>query len=140
MSSSTKLCAIRATTAPKPKSCPILHVAPASHKSNPSSVPQGYVELYSVLPWATWEVVTGEEEYPDDKRWLTGLWSTQAKVEGVVLKAAWHWGRDCSVVNNALGGPVRTPFCVGLPSAWGSVDGDRMFSPIFVGGFHNWGL
>jgi hypothetical protein len=27
-----------------------------------------------------------------DTRWLTGLWSTQAKVEGIVPKAAWHWG------------------------------------------------
>jgi len=28
--------------------------------------------------------------------WLTGLWSTQAKAEGIVLKAAWHWGSDSS--------------------------------------------
>jgi len=64
----------------------------ASHKSNPSFVPQGYVNLYSTLPWVTWEVVTGVEGYPDegyyDTRWLTGLWSTQAKVEGIMLKAA----------------------------------------------------
>jgi len=26
-----------------------------------------------------------------DTWWLTGLWSTQAKVEGIMLKAAWHW-------------------------------------------------
>ena len=59
---------------------------------------------------------------------LTGLWSTQAKVEGIVLKAAWHCGSHGSVVNGPLGEPRRTPLCVGLPSAWGSVDGDRMFS------------
>jgi len=41
--------------------------------------------------------------------WLTGLWSTQAKVEGIVLKAAWHWGRDCSVMNNLLGETGRNP-------------------------------
>ena len=68
--------------------------------------------------------------YPDegcyDTRWLTGLWSTQAKVEGIVLKAAWHWGSESKVV----GEPDCTPLYVGLPSAWGSVDGDRMFSPI----------
>jgi hypothetical protein len=29
----------------------------ASHKSNPSSIPQGYVDLYSALPWVTWEAV-----------------------------------------------------------------------------------
>jgi len=56
---------------------------------------------------------------------LTGLWSTQAKVEGIMLKAAWHWGNDGSVVNGPLVKPCRTPLYVGLPSAWGSVDGDR---------------
>jgi len=35
------------------------------------------------------------------------LWSTQPKVEGIVPKAAWHWGRDCSVVNDPLGEPGR---------------------------------
>jgi len=29
----------------------------ASHKSNPSSVPRGIVDLYSTLPWVTWEAV-----------------------------------------------------------------------------------
>jgi hypothetical protein len=69
--------------------------------------------------------------YPDggcyDTRWLTGLWSTQAKVEGIVQRAAWHWGRDSSVVNDPLGEPGRTPLYVGLPSAWFSVDGDLIF-------------
>jgi len=62
-----------------------------------------------------------------------GLWSTQAKEEGIVLKSARHWGRDCSVVNDPLGEPGRTPLYVGLPSTWGSVDGDQTFSPFFVG-------
>jgi len=35
-------------------------------------------------------------------------------VEDIVPKAAWHWGRDNSVVNNPLGEPVRTPLYVGL--------------------------
>jgi len=48
--------------------------------------------------------------------WLTGLWSTHAKVEGIVLKAAWHWGSDISVVNDCLGEPGRTTLYVGLPS------------------------
>jgi hypothetical protein len=69
--------------------------------------------------------------YPDgccyDMHWLTGLWSTQAKVEGIVPKTAWHWDRGSSVVNNCLGEPGHTPFCVGLPSAWGSLDDDLMF-------------
>ena len=43
-----------------------------------------------------------------------GLWFTQAKVEGIVPKAARHWGRDSSVVNNPLGEPDRTPLYVGL--------------------------
>jgi hypothetical protein len=33
-----------------------------------------------------------------DTRWLMGLWFTKAEVEGVVLKAAWHWGSDSSDV------------------------------------------
>jgi hypothetical protein len=66
-------------------------------------------------------------------RWLTGLWSTQAKVEGIVLKAAWHWDRDCSVVNDPLGEPGRTQLYVGLPSTWNSVDGDQIFSLFFMG-------
>jgi len=49
-------------------------------------------------------------------------------VEGTVMKAAWHWGRDCNVVNDPLGEPGRTPLHVG------SVDGDQIFSLFFVGG------
>jgi hypothetical protein len=71
--------------------------------------------------------------YPDegyyDSRWLNGLWSTQAKVEGVVLKAAWHWRSDSSAVNDPLGEPSSTPLYVDLPSAWSSVDGDHTISP-----------
>jgi hypothetical protein len=62
--------------------------------------------------------------------WLTWHWSTQAKVEGMVLKAAWHCGSDSSVINDPLGEPGSTLLYVGLPSAWGSVVGDRMFSSI----------
>jgi len=61
---------------------------------------------------------------------LTGLWSTEAKVEGIVLRAAWHWGRDSRVVNNPLGEPGHTKLYVGLPSVWGSVDDDFMIFPI----------
>ena len=68
-----------------------------------------------------------------DNCWLTGLWSTQAKVEGIVPTAAWHWVhwvRYSSVVNDPLGESGPTPLYAGLPSAWGSVDGDLMFFPI----------
>jgi len=51
-----------------------------------------------------------------------------------VLKAAWHWGRDCSVINDPFGEPARTRLYVDLLSIWGSVDGDEIFSPFFVGG------
>ena len=61
-----------------------------------------------------------------DTRWLTGLWPTQAKVEGIAQKAAWRWGSYSSVVKE----PGGTPLYVGLPPAWGSVDGDRMFTPL----------
>jgi hypothetical protein len=61
---------------------------------------------------------------------LTGFWSTQTKVEGIVLKAAWHWGSDSDVINDPLGEQGHTPLYVGLPSAWGSVDGELMFFSI----------
>jgi len=70
--------------------------------------------------------------------WQTGLWSTQAKVEGIVLKAAWHWGRDYRFVNDPLGEPGHTPLYVGLPSMWGSVDSDQMISPFFRGRAAYW--
>jgi len=63
--------------------------------------------------------------YPDEgcynTGWLMGLWSTQAKVEGIGLKAAWHWSRDCSILNDPLREPGRTPLYVGLLSTWGSI-------------------
>jgi hypothetical protein len=39
-----------------------------------------------------WEAVTVVIGYPDDYNicWIAGLWSTQVKVEGIMLKAAWH--------------------------------------------------
>ena len=72
--------------------------------------------------------------------WLTGLWSPQAKVEGIMLRAAWHWGIDSSVVNNPLGKQGHTPLYVGLLSTWGSMNSDCMFSPNFLGGILNWEL
>jgi len=47
-----------------------------------------------------------------DTRWPTGLLSTQANVEGIVLKAAWHLGTDSSVVSNPLREPSRTTLYV----------------------------
>ena len=98
----------------------------ASHTPKLLSVPLGYVDSYSILPRLTWEAVTGVQGYPDEghyyTRWLTGLWSAQAKVEGIMLKAAWQWGRDCSVMNDPLGEPGCTPLYAALPPAWGSVD------------------
>jgi hypothetical protein len=84
-----------------------------------------------------WRAHPSEGRY--DTWWLTGLWSTQAKVEGTVLRAAWHWGSDSSVVNDPLGEPGHTALYeyVGLPSTWGSVDGDHVFSSFFVGGLFN---
>ena len=60
-----------------------------------------------------WRVYTVEDYY--DTYWLTGPWSTQAKMVGIVLKVAWHWGSDKSVVNDPLGEPGRTPLHAGLP-------------------------
>ena len=66
---------------------------------------------------------------------LIGLWSTQAKVEGNVLRAARHWGTNSSVINNPFGEPGHIPLYVALPSMWGPVDGDLVF-PQFVGELH----
>jgi hypothetical protein len=71
---------------------------------------------------------------------LTGVWSAQAKVEDIVPKAAWQRGSDCSVVNDPLEEPSRTPLNAGLPSKWGSVDGAHMFSPCIVAELLNWEL
>jgi len=61
--------------------------------------------------------------YPDegynDTCWLPRLWSTQTKVEGIMLNAAWHWGSDSSVINDPLGEPGHTPLNGGLLSAQG---------------------
>jgi len=70
------------------------------------------MDSYSILPWVTWEVITSVVGYPDggyyNTRWLTGLWSTKARVENIELKDAWHWGRDSNVVNDLLEEPVHT--------------------------------
>jgi hypothetical protein len=54
-----------------------------------------------------WSVYPVEGYY--DAHWLTGLRSTQIKVEGIVLKAAWHWSSDSNVVNKPLGEPGHAP-------------------------------
>ena len=110
----------------------------ASHTSNPSSVPQGYVNSYSTLPWIMWEAVTCVEGHPDegyyDTRWLTGLWSIQAMVEGIVLKAVWHWVSDCGAVNDPLGEPGSTPLYARLSSPWGSMGHDQIISAFLFWG------
>jgi len=58
--------------------------------------------------------------------WLTGLWSTKAKVGGIVLKAAWHWGSDSSVVNNPLWGTRPHPI-VRRPSVHMGLRGGREY-------------
>ena len=55
-------------------------------------------------------------------------------------KAGCHRGSDSSIVNDPLGKPGRTPLYVDLPSAWDSVDGDRLFHPVFVEELFNWRL
>jgi hypothetical protein len=84
--------------------------------------------MTATVPWVTWEAVTGEEGIHLEGYcvtcWLRGLGSTLAKVESIMLKDAWHWGSNNSVVNGPLGEPSRTAFFAGLPSTLGSVDGD----------------
>jgi hypothetical protein len=72
--------------------------------------------------------------YPDGvccfTPWLMGLWSTEAKVEGIVPRAALHWNRNSSVINYPHGELGCTPLYVGLPSVWCFTDSDLMFFPI----------
>jgi hypothetical protein len=56
-----------------------------------------------------------------NKRWLMGLCSTKAIVDGIVLKAAWHWGSNSSVMNDPPGEPGCTVSYVGLLSVRGSM-------------------
>ena len=42
---------------------------------------------------------------------ITGLWSTQAKVEVILQRAAWHWGRDSNVINDPLGNQPHPIVC-----------------------------
>jgi hypothetical protein len=58
----------------------------------------------------------------------TGLWFTQTQGEGIVLKVAWHRVSNSSVVSDPFGKPGSSPLNVGLPSAWGSVDGGHVFA------------
>ena len=94
----------------------------ASHKSNPLSVIQDYVDTYSTLLWVMWEAVTGVEGISCrgyyDTCWLTGLWSIQAKVEGIVLKAARHWGSDGSVITIPLGNQTHPIVCRPSVHVW----------------------
>jgi hypothetical protein len=55
-----------------------------------------------------------------------------------VLKAAWHWGSDSSVINDPLGEPGRTPLYVGFLTLWGSVDSDCILSPFLWEGSLIW--
>jgi hypothetical protein len=63
----------------------------------------------------------------------TGLWSTEAKVWGIVPKAVWHWGGDSSVENELFGAPDSTPTYVCLQPIWGSAGGDCLI-PRFLWG------
>jgi len=58
------------------------------------------------------------------------LWSTQVKVEGIMLKAVWHWGSDGSVINDPFGEPGQAQWYVGLLSMWASWTVTVCFSPI----------
>jgi hypothetical protein len=90
------------------------------------------VDSYSTLPWVKWEAVTGVKGIPCYgllRHVLIGLRSTQCKLERIVLKAAWRWSSESSVVNDPLEEPEGTPLYVGIRSAWGSVDGEYTFSP-----------
>jgi hypothetical protein len=52
-----------------------------------------------------------------------GHWSPQAKVRGIMPRAAWHWGSDSSIVNDPTGAPGSTPLYLCLPPIQGSAGG-----------------
>jgi hypothetical protein len=52
-------------------------------------------------------------------------------MEGIELKAAWHWGSDSSVIRDPLWEHGRTPLYVGFLSVWGPVDSGLMFCPFW---------
>jgi hypothetical protein len=70
--------------------------------------------------------------------WVTGLWFTQTKVEGMP-KAAWHWGSNSIVIHDSFEEPCHSPSYVGLLSTWGIMDSE-WFSLMFMGGLPDWGL
>jgi len=57
----------------------------------------------------------------------------------MVLKAAWNWVSDSSVINDPLGEPDRTTLYVGLLSAWVEIRCLYVF-PTYVEVLLNWGL
>ena len=66
--------------------------------------------------------------------WLMGLWSTQAKVDGIVLTTAWHWSRGSSFVNYPCGEPGHTPLYVGL-RLHGALWTVTLYFSAYAGGF-----
>jgi hypothetical protein len=57
---------------------------------------------------------------------------TQAKVLGIVLRAAWHWGDDSSAANNLLGALGSTSLYLCLPSI-GALWVVTIIAPLLVG-------
>ena len=93
-----------------------LGMAPAaqtSHESKPSSVPQGYVEFHTLGHMGGSNRHGGLTVYP-------------AKVEGMVLKAAWHWVVLAASQTIPFGNPAAPhhtqafclSVCVGLCRWW----------------------
>jgi len=95
-----------------------------------SSVSQGYVAIRTLSHVGSGSRCGGVSStgYYLDDLWLR---HTLAYRECIVLKAAWNWGSKSIVINDPLEEEGRTPLYeyVGLPTARGSVDGDRMFFP-----------
>jgi hypothetical protein len=69
--------------------CEILNViVVASRKSNPSSIPQGYIEIHTLGHTGGRNSCGGDTvEVYYDKRWHMGLWSTQEEAEGMLKPA-----------------------------------------------------
>jgi len=102
----------------------------ASRESNPSSIPQGYIDIYTLVHMGGCNRC-GEDtvECYHNIRWLAGLWSTQNQVECTMLKAAEHCSSITSVVNNCLGETGPNPL-YGLLSKQNSINCEHYVFPV----------
>ena len=72
--------------------------------------------LQGFIPWVTWEAVTGVAGILCrgllQHMLANGALVYTSHVESIMLKSAWHWDSDSSVINDPHGEPRHTLLCV----------------------------